>query len=112
MQLTARNFSVASAGRFAGYRDVGGTVGFDVTLGGSMAAPQGRYSITGRGLRVALPNKTRLPSLSLDVAGGWDGRELTADGGVSGLKSERISFKGAVPLLIGNQPPEYAPLES
>jgi translocation and assembly module TamB len=103
-QLSLRNFALATAGRFAGLKDLGGTLGFDATLSGSMAAPQARYSLTGRSLRFAIPNQARLPSLSLDIAGGWDGRELTANGGVGGLKGERIAFNGSVPLVLRPAP--------
>ena len=92
LQLSARNLPVASAGRLAGYRDVGGTVAL-MTSAECYRAARALYSDRSVAPLCACRNKTRLPSLAIDAAG-MDGCELTADGGVSGPKGERIGFNG------------------
>jgi hypothetical protein len=54
MQLAARNLSIASAARLAGYQDIGGTVMLDANVGGTVGAPQGRFTLSGHSLRFAL----------------------------------------------------------
>ena len=100
LQLAARNLSVASAGRLAGYKDVAGTVTLDVAAGGTLAAPQGRFTLAARNLRLALPKQQRLPTLGIDLGGTWNGREMTLNGRVSGLQGEAIDLGGSLPLAL------------
>ena len=98
--VTGRNLPVASAARLAGYRDVSGTAGFDISIGGTMAAPHGRFTVSGRALRFALPKQQRLPTLGLDVDGTWNGRELALNGKVSGIKGDKLELSGSAPLVL------------
>jgi translocation and assembly module TamB len=98
--LTARHLPVAAAARLAGYRDVSGTASGDINIGGTIAAPQGRFSVTGRELRFALRKQQRLPTLGLDLGGIWNGRELALNGKVSGIKGDRLELSGTAPLVL------------
>jgi translocation and assembly module TamB len=104
MQVAARNLSIASAAGLLGYQDVGGTVTLDANLGGTVAAPQGRFTLSGRSLRFALPQQPRLPTLALDLDGSWNGRDIALNGRVSGLKGETIRLTGSVPLVLRPAP--------
>jgi translocation and assembly module TamB len=104
LQLAARNLSLASPGRLAGYRDAGGTVALDATVGGSVATPQGSFKVSGRALRFALPKQPRLPTLALDLDGKWNGREIAFNGHVSGLKGETVELTGTAPLVLRPAP--------
>jgi translocation and assembly module TamB len=104
MQLAARNLSISSAARLAGHQNVGGTVTLDANVGGTVAAPQGRFTLSGRSLRFALPQQPRLPTLALDLDGNWNGRDIALNGRVSGLKGETIAFTGSAPLLMRPAP--------
>jgi translocation and assembly module TamB len=98
--LAIRNLSLVPAARLAGYWDVGGTLSGDLSLSGTAAAPQGRFALSGRELRFAVPQKQRLPTLGLDLAGTWNGRELALNGRVSGLKGDRLELNGSAPLVL------------
>jgi len=104
LQLAARNLSLASPARLAGYRDAGGTVALDATVGGTVAVPQGSFKVSGRALRFALPKQPRLPTLALDLDGSWNGREIALSGHVSGLKGETIGVTGTAPLVLRPAP--------
>ncbi|HEX3863865.1 MAG TPA: translocation/assembly module TamB domain-containing protein [Stellaceae bacterium] len=104
LQLNARNLPVALAGRFAGNKDISGTVGLAASVTGSLAAPQGRFSFTGQNLRLALPKQPRLPTLGVAVDGSWNGRELALNGRVTGIKADRLGLTGTVPLVLTAQP--------
>jgi translocation and assembly module TamB len=100
LELAARNLSIASAARLAGYQDVSGTVALNLSIGGTVAAPQGRFTVSGSGLRFALPKQQRLPTLGLDLGGSWNGRELALNGRVTGLKGDTLELSGSAPLVL------------
>ena len=104
LQLAARNLSIASAARLLGYHDVGGSLTFDASIGGTVASPQGSFKVSGRELRFALPKQPRVPVLGLDLDGRWNGREIALNGKVSGLKRETIELTGSVPLVLRPAP--------
>jgi len=104
LQLAARNLSLASPARLAGYNDIDGSVMLAATIGGTVAAPQGSFKVSGRGLRFALPKQSRLPTLALDLDGRWNGREIALNGKASGLKGETIGLTGSMPLLLRPAP--------
>ncbi len=98
--IAARNLPIASAGRLAGHREAGGTLSLQLNVGGTVTAPQGRFSMTGRELRFALAKAQHLPTLGLDVSGTWNGRELSLNGKVSGIKNDRLELSGSAPLVL------------
>lgn len=104
LQLAARNLSLASPARLAGYHDAGGTVALDAAIGGTVTAPQGSFKVSGRALRFALPKQPRLPTLALDLDGKWNGREIALNGHVSGLKGETVRLTGTAPLVLRPAP--------
>jgi translocation and assembly module TamB len=103
-EIAARDLPIAAAARLAGYHDIGGTAGFDVAVGGTLAAPHGRFSLSGRHLHFALPDKSRLPTLGLDAAGTWNGREVSLTGRISGIKGDRLEVSGSAPLVLTAAP--------
>ncbi len=104
LKLAARNLPVAMAAHLAGTKRAAGTLAFDASLGGSLAAPRGHFSLTGRGLSVFLPERGKLPRLGLDLAGDWDGRKLAVTGHTTGLNGESFRFTGALPLVLTAAP--------
>jgi translocation and assembly module TamB len=98
--LKGRDLPLASMSRLAGYHDVSGRAALDVSIGGTMVAPHGRFNVSGRGLRFALPKQQRLPTLGLDLGGTWNGRELSLNGKVSGIKGDRLELSGSAPLAL------------
>jgi translocation and assembly module TamB len=98
--VTGRNLSLASAARLAGYHDVSGTAGFDISIAGTVAVPDGRFAVSGQGLRFAVSKQQRLPTLGLDLGGTWSGRELSLNGKVTGIKGDRLDLSGTAPLAL------------
>jgi hypothetical protein len=76
------------------------TLSGDLNLRGTLAAPQGRFSVSGRELRFALPKQHRLPTLGLDLGGTWNGRELAMNGRVNGIKGDKLELSGTAPLVL------------
>ena len=103
LQLKGHDLDIASFGRLAGHNEAGGTLGFDANVGGTLAAPQGRFTVAGRNLRFALP-KQRLPTLGLDLTGNWNGREISLNGHVRGLKGDALTISGEAPLVLTQSP--------
>jgi translocation and assembly module TamB len=99
LRLTGRDLDLAALSKLAGRNELGGTLAFDANIGGSVAAPQGRFTLTGSGLRLALP-KQRLPTLGLNFDGTWNGRELGFDGHVNGLKGAALRVSGSAPVVL------------
>jgi translocation and assembly module TamB len=103
LQLTGRDLDLAALGKLAGRNELGGTVAFDANVGGSLGAPQGRFTLTGTGLRMVLP-KQRMPSLGLNLDGTWNGRDLGFNGHVSGLKGTALTLSGNAPVVLTQSP--------
>ncbi|HEX3953057.1 MAG TPA: translocation/assembly module TamB domain-containing protein [Stellaceae bacterium] len=104
LQLAARDFDVATAGRLAGYSKAGGTLTFDAKIAGTMAAPQGRFNVSGRALRFSLAKQGNVPALGLDMSGDWNGRELALNGHVTGIKGDALNVTGSVPVALTQTP--------
>jgi translocation and assembly module TamB len=100
LQLAAQDLPVAAIGRLAGYPQAGGAIAFEAMIEGPVAAPRGRFSLSGRALRFAEARQERLPALGIDLAGGWNGSEIDLNGRVTGLKSEALTVAGAAPLVL------------
>ena len=96
LQLAAQELPVAAIGRLAGYPRAGGAIGFDAAIDGPPAAPRGKFSLSGRSLRIAAARQERLPALALDLAGNWNGSDIDLNGRVAGIKGD-----DARPLRFG-----------
>src|SRR5205085_1638404 len=96
----ARNLSIGSVGRLAGYGDAAGTLTLDASIGGTVTAPQGRFSLSGRELRFAPSKRQRMPISGLDLAGTWNGRELALTGKANGHQGDRLEPNGSAPLVL------------
>jgi len=103
LRLTGRDLDLAALSKLAGRNELGGTLAFDVNVGGSLAGPQGRFTLTGSGLRLAL-SKQRLPTLGLSFDGTWNGREFGFNGRVSGLKGAALNVSGSAPVVLTQSP--------
>ena len=101
-RLTARNLPIAPVARFAGYKGAG-TVTLDANFSGTTAAPRGHVTLSGRALTVSLPGQ-RLPSMSVEATGDWNGREFGVKGRLSGLKGAALNFSGSLPLVLTARP--------
>ncbi|HZT90014.1 MAG TPA: translocation/assembly module TamB domain-containing protein [Stellaceae bacterium] len=104
LRLTARDLPIAAVARPAGYKDASGTINLDASLSGTNAVPQGRFTLSGRALRVVLPKQPHLPTLALDASGNWNGRKIDLKGRVAGPKGETLDFSGSAPLVYTAAP--------
>jgi translocation and assembly module TamB len=104
LSLNVTHLPVASAARLAGYRHARGTLNAAATLAGTLRAPQGRISLTASELAVAASGRSRLTNLGLGIDGNWNGRNLDVRGQVTGLKDDRVTLAGSVPLLLTPAP--------
>jgi translocation and assembly module TamB len=103
-QFTARDLSVAAIARPAGYKDASGTVTLEASLSGTIAAPQGRFTLSGQALRIALQKQPRLPTLALNADGTWNGRTADVKGRVAGAKGDALDFTASAPLVLSAAP--------
>jgi translocation and assembly module TamB len=103
LQLRGHDLDLASFTRLAGHSEAGGTLGFEASVNGTLAAPQGRFTVAGRNLRFARP-KQRLPTLRLDLSGNWNGRDISLNGHVRGLKGDALTISGEAPLVFTQSP--------
>ena len=99
LQLKGHDLDIASFTRLAGHNEAGGTLGFDANVGGTLAARKAALRSPERDLRFALP-KQRLPTLSLDLNGNWNGGEISLSGHVRGLKGDALTISGEAPLVL------------
>ena len=102
-RLAARNLPVAPFGRLAGYRGTSGTLTLDASLAGTTAAPRGHFTLSGRALALSLPTQ-RLPPVTVDATGDWNGRALDLSGRLGGRKGGKLSFSGSLPLVLTVRP--------
>ena len=106
--LNAANLPVAAGARLFGHPEVRGDLSLAATLGGSLRAPQGRFTLTAAGLSLASSEHARTPRLGLMVEGNWNGRAVDAKGQVTGLHGDRMAFTGSLPLLLNPAPLEVS----
>jgi translocation and assembly module TamB len=109
LRLAARDLPVAAIGRLAGYPRAGGAITFDAAVDGTLAAPHGRFALSGRSLSMtrapslAASRRERLPALALDLAGSWNGSDIDLNGRVAGTKGDALSLTGSAPLVLDPQ---------
>ena len=100
LALNVADFPIASGAELMGYHNVRGTLAIAANLGGTVRAPQGRFSVNARQISLSSAKNPQLPNLGLAVDSNWNGRSLDLKGQVTGLKGDQIGFSGAVPLLL------------
>jgi translocation and assembly module TamB len=104
LALDAANLPIASGARLLGYPNMRGALSFAATLGGSLRAPQGRFSLNARDVALAALNHAQPKSLGLAVDGSWNGRNVDLRGRVTGFEGDQIAFSGTAPLLLTPAP--------
>ena len=102
--LNAANLPVAAAARLFGHPEVHGDLSLAASLGGSLRAPQGRFTLNAARLSLAISQQAKTPRLGLTVEGDWNGRAVESRGQVTGLHGDRMAFTGSVPLLLNPAP--------
>jgi translocation and assembly module TamB len=104
LALNVADFPIASGARLMGYNNVRGTLAIGANLGGTLRAPQGRFSVNARQISLSLAKNPQLPELGVAIDSNWNGRSLDLRGQVNGLKGDQIGFSGALPLLLNPAP--------
>jgi translocation and assembly module TamB len=104
LALNVGDFPIASGARMMGYQNVRGTLTVAANLGGTLRAPQGRFSVNARQISLSSAKNSQLPELGVAIDSTWNGRNLDLRGQVNGLKGDQIGFSGAVPLLLNPAP--------
>ncbi len=104
LSLNAADLPLATAARLAGYPDVHGALSLAARLSGTLDSPRGHIVADAWGLSLALSKAVQAPPLGLSVAGDWNGRTVDLQGRVTGLSGDRISFAGALPLMLTRAP--------
>lgn len=103
-QFTARDLSVAAIARPAGFTDASGTLNLEASLSGTIAAPRGRFTLSGQALRIALQKQPRLPTVALNADGSWNGHTIDVKGRVAEAKSDALDFTASAPLVLSAAP--------
>ena len=104
LALNVADFPIASGAELMGYHHIRGTLAIAANLGGTLRAPQGRFSVNVRQISFSAAKNPQLAHLGLAVDSNWNGRSLDLKGQVIGLKDDQIGFSGAVPLLLNPAP--------
>jgi translocation and assembly module TamB len=104
LALNAANLPIASGSRLLGYPNARGNLTITTTLGGTLRAPQGHFSVNARELTLAASKHSQLPTLGVGVDGNWNGRNLDLNGQVTGLRGDTITLAGSAPLLLTPSP--------
>jgi translocation and assembly module TamB len=104
LALNVADFPIASGARLMGYHNVRGKLAIAANLGGTLRAPQGRFSLNARQISLSSAKNPQLPDLGVAIDSNWNGRSLDLRGQVNGLKGDQIGFSGAVPLLLNPAP--------
>ena len=104
LSLNAADLPLATGAGLVGYRGVHGALSLAARLSGTLGAPRGQINAEARGLALAISKDVRAPRLGLRVAGDWNGRTIDLQGRVTGLSGDRISFSGALPLVLTRAP--------
>ena len=104
LALNVADFPIASGARLMGYNNVRGTLAIAASLGGTLRAPQGRFSVNARQISLSSAKNPQLPELGVAIDSNWNGRSLDLKGQINGLKGDQIGFSGAVPLLLNPAP--------
>jgi translocation and assembly module TamB len=102
--LNVADLPIATAARLIGHPGTHGTLSLTANLGGSLRAPHGHLVVNAGDLSLAVARHVRGPRLGLTVEGDWNGRALDVQGRVTGLAGDRMSFTGALPLLLTHAP--------
>jgi translocation and assembly module TamB len=99
LHLVARGLPVHALARLGG-RSADGALGFELTLAGTRAAPQGRLVVDGEQLRYAAAEPPDLAGLGLVIDAEWRNERLTFEGRLAGPKQAAIGWQGSMPLAL------------
>jgi translocation and assembly module TamB len=91
---------VALAGKFAGPRDLSGTLSFDANVAGTRSKPRGRLVVDGRDLKFGGAGQSDLPALGVTAEAVWRGGRVELKGRIAGPKDEAIGFTGSAPVEL------------
>lgn len=103
LHLKAAGLPVHGIGELAGEPDVSGVLGFEATLTGSRARPEGRLVIDGEALRFAAESRSELTPLSFVLSADWQNGVITAKGRLAGPENAALGFSGRAPLALDPQ---------
>ncbi len=99
LHLVARALPVQKIARLGG-ADVAGTLGFELTLAGTRAAPQGHLVLDGEGLRFAVASRPDLPPFGAVVEADWRSGHVGMKGRLAGPQKAAIGWTATVPLVL------------
>jgi translocation and assembly module TamB len=100
LALKAQRLPVALAGKFAGQKDLSGTLSFDADLAGASPKPRGRLVVDARDLRLGGAGHPDLPPLGVAAEAVWRGGRIELKGRIAGPKNEAIGFTGSAPAEL------------
>ncbi len=104
LAISASNLPIASGAKLLGYPDMHGFLTLATTIGGTLRAPQGRFSATARDFTFASRKRSQAASLGLAVGGNWNGRNIDLNGRITGLSGDQIALGGSMPLVLTPAP--------
>ena len=100
LSLKGQRLPVGLIAKFAGGKEVAGTLDLDADLAGTRARPHGRLIVDGRGLRLAGASNADLPPLGITADAVWRGGRVEFKGRIAGPKNEAIGFTGSAPFAL------------
>jgi translocation and assembly module TamB len=104
--INASNLPIAAGAKLLGHPGVHGDLSLAATLGGSVRAARGHFTVSASGLTLAMATaqQAHTPHLGLTVAGDWNGRAVDIRGQVTGLHGDHMALSGSLPLLLRPSP--------
>ena len=103
LRLKAKDISVHGLSELAGRPQASGVLGFEATLSGSRARPEGDLVIDAEELRFAAASRADLPPLGFVASAHWHQGEARFQGRLAGPQNAALGFSGSAPLALDPQ---------
>lgn len=99
LHLLGEKLPVRGLAALAGQQGVTGSLGFELTLGGTRQKPEGEIIVDGEQLRFAAATRPDLPPVGIVASGTWRGGQVDAKGRIASANSA-LGFTAMLPLTL------------
>jgi translocation and assembly module TamB len=103
LHLLGAHLPVATFARLGGRENFDGDLGFELTLSGSRAAPQGHIVVDAEELHLAAASAPDLPALGIVASATWRQDTVQFRGRIAGPHDAALGFSGSAPLVLDSE---------
>ncbi len=100
LKLQAKNLPVGTIAKFGKAEDVGGTLGFEISVSGTTVKPEGHFILDAEKLQFAAASRPDLPPIGLVMEADWRNDKVDFRGRAAGNQGAALGFSGSVPLHL------------